>query len=185
MAAKPINKQGTRSSSNGDQINPSEFEDIIQMDQSKTMKDQKDKRKNKLLGEIAWEQMFDGDNLELPATNFMDCLKQAITHEQFQQITNDMIRGMDIMKEGFCARDHYTLQEAKDQLHSLLTDIMMDDAGYILDKTINESKKEMAHLKKIKIRLDHYKSIASSKKKHKDRVAKTLEFAIDVPPEGG
>ena len=95
--------------------------------------------------------MFKGDNIELPATSFMDCLKQAITHEQFQQITDDMIRGMDTMKEGFWERDHYTLQEAKDQLQSLLTEIMMNDAGYILDKTIHESKKEMAQLKKIKI----------------------------------
>ena len=81
------------------------------------------------------------------------------------------------MKEGFCERDHYTLQEAKDQLQSLLTEMMMNDAGYILDKTIHESKKEMAQLKKIKIRLDNYNSIASSKREHKDRVARTLEFA--------
>ena len=45
--------------------------------------------------------MFEGDNLKLPTTGFMDPLKQAVTHEQFQQITNDMIRGIDIMKEGF------------------------------------------------------------------------------------
>ena len=118
--------------------------------------------------------MFEGDNIQLPATSFMDHLKQAITHKQFQQITNDMIRGMDIMKEGFCARDHYTLQEAKDQLQSLLIEIIMNDARYILDKTIHESKKEMAQLKKIKIQLDNYNSIASSKREHKDRVAKTL-----------
>ena len=55
------------------------------------------------------------------------------------------------MKEVFWERDHYTLQEAKDQLQSLLTEIMMNDARYILDKTIHESKKEMAQLKKIKI----------------------------------
>ena len=121
--------------------------------------------------------MFEGGNIELPATSFMDGLKQAITHKQFQQITDYMIRGMDIMKEGFCERYHYTLPEAKDQLQSLLTEIMMNDARYILDKTIHESKKEMAQLKKIKIRLDNYNSIASSKREHKDSVAKTLEFA--------
>ena len=53
---------------------------------------------------------------------------------------------------------------------------MVNDARYILDKTIHESKK-MAQLKKIKIWLDNYNSIASSKREHKDRVAKTLEFA--------
>ena len=108
--------------------------------------------------------MFKGGIIKLPATSFMDRLKQAITHKQFQQITDDMIRGMDIMKEGFWERDYYTLQEAKDQLQSLLTEIMMNDAGYILDKTIHESKKEMAQLKKIKIRLDNYNTIVSSKK---------------------
>ena len=85
--------------------------------------------------------MFDSNNLESPDTNFMNHLKQAITHEQFQQIKNDMLRGMDIVKEGFCERDHYTIQEARNQLHILLTDIMMDDAGYIIDKVMDESKK--------------------------------------------
>ena len=84
MASKSINKQHTRSSSIVDQINPSELNNIIQ--KNRTKKDQKEKQKIKLLGEIAWKQMFDGDNLELPATKFMDHLKQAITHEQFQQI---------------------------------------------------------------------------------------------------
>ena len=55
------------------------------------------------------------------------------------------------MKEGFCVQDYYTLQEAIDQLHSLLTDIMLDEAGYILDETIDESKRVIAHLKKIKM----------------------------------
>ena len=43
---------------------------------------------------------------------------------------------MNNEKEGFCKRGHYTLQEAKNQLHALLTDIMMDDAGYIIDQVI-------------------------------------------------
>ena len=110
----------------------------------------------------------------------MDRLKKAITHEQFQQITNDTIRGMDLMKEGFCVKDYYTLQEAIDQLHSLLTDIMLDEAGYILDEIIDDSKREMAHLKKIKIRLDNYNSVASSKKEHKDRVTQTLKSAKET-----
>ena len=74
----------------------------------------------------------------------MGHLKKTITCEQFQQLNDDILRGMDISKKEFCNTDHHTLQEAKDQLHALLTNIMMDDIGYILDKSINESKKEMA-----------------------------------------
>ena len=120
--------------------------------------------------------MFNNNNPELPNTNFMGCLKQAITHKQFQQIIDDMLRGMSIVKEGFCRRDHHTLQEAKNQLHALLTDVMMDDTGYILDKTIDESKKEMAKLRRISRQIDNHKRIASSKKANKDKLVKTLEF---------
>ena len=80
------------------QIDPLELEDVIEVNRAKNIADQKAKleeRKSESalsLGAVAWEQMFDSDNLELPDTNFMNCLKQAITHEQFQQITNYMLR---------------------------------------------------------------------------------------------
>ena len=54
---------------------------------------------------------------------------------------------------------------------------MMDDAGYIIDKTIDESRKEMFKLRKISRQIDNYKRIASSKKTNKDKLVKTLEFA--------
>ena len=74
--------------------------------------------------------MFDSDDLKLPDTSFMNCLKQAVTHEQFQQITNDMLKTMSDKKEDFCEGNYYTLQEAKNWLSALLTEVMMDEAGY-------------------------------------------------------
>ena len=78
-----------------------------------------------MLGEVAWEQMLNDNKSELPNTKFMGGLK---TCEQFQQLNDDILRGMNISRKEFCNTDHHTLQEAKDQLHALLTDIMMDDA---------------------------------------------------------
>ena len=83
MAFNLMNKQGTKSDSNGDHSDQSEFKDIIQMDRSKPRKDWKEKWKNKSLGEITWEQMFEGGIIKLPATSFMNRLKQAITHKKF------------------------------------------------------------------------------------------------------
>ena len=57
---------------------------------------------------------------------------------------------MENNKPEYCKADHHTLQEAKDKLHSLLTYIMMSDVGYILDKSLNESKEKMAILSKAK-----------------------------------
>ena len=75
MASKPITKQSTMSSLNMDQVDPLELEEIIQINQTKNIKDWKAKRKSKSLGEVAWEQMFDSENLKLPDTKFMNYLK--------------------------------------------------------------------------------------------------------------
>ena len=63
--------------------------------------------------------------------------------------------------------DHHTLQEEKDRLYALLTNIMMGDVGYILEKSIKESKEKMAILSKERSQLDNQKKIASSKKQIK------------------
>ena len=94
----------------------------------------------------------------------MERLKKDITSEQFQQSNNDILRGMDINKQEYCNADHHTLQEAKDRLHALLTNIMMGNVGYILDKSIKESKEKMTVLSKARNQLDNQKKIASSKK---------------------
>ena len=65
------------------------------------------------LGAVAWDDMFDNDDLELPDTNFMNLLRKAITREKLQQITNDMIKTMSDEKEDFCKGNYYTLHEAK------------------------------------------------------------------------
>ena len=64
-------------------------------------------------GIVAWKDMFEGDNLKLPDTSFMNGLRQAVPHEQFQQITDDMLRTLSYDKEGFCEGNYYTLQDAK------------------------------------------------------------------------
>ena len=107
----------------------------------------------------------------------MDCLKKVITIEQFQQINDDILRGIDINKQEYCNADHYTLREAKDRLHALLTNIMMGDVGYILDKSIKESKEKITILSKARNQLDKQKKIKSSKKANKGRLLHLLETA--------
>ena len=84
---------------------------------------------------------------------------------------------MDTDKQEYCNTDHRTLQEAKDRLHALLTNIMMGDIGYILDKSIKESKEKMAILSKARSQLDNQKKIASSKKANRIRLIHLLETA--------
>ena len=45
-------------------------------------------------GIVAWNNMFKIDDLKLPDTSFMNQLRQAVPHEQFRQITNEILRTM-------------------------------------------------------------------------------------------
>ena len=96
--------------------------------------------KNNSLGEVAWEQIL--HESKLPHPEFMDHLKKVITSEQFQQLNDDILRGMDMNKQEYCNADHHTLQEAKDRLHALLTNIMMGIVGYILNKSIRVKRED-------------------------------------------
>ena len=189
MSSKTITKQGTRSSSNVDQINPSELEAVIKTNRAKNSANQKAKLEEKKresalsLQAVAWEYMFDSDIFELPDTNFMNCLKQAVTHEQYQQITNDILEAMSNEKEDFCKGNYYTLQEAKNQLYALLTEIMMDEARYVTDQAIEGSKREMSELRKVRSQADKYRSVASAKKANKDKLIKELEVTKKVLTE--
>ena len=124
---------------------------------------------------MAWERIF--HESEMPHTEFMGHLRKVITSEQFQQLNNDILRGMDINKQEYCNADHHTLQEAKDRLHALLTSIMMGDVGYILDKSIKESKEKMTVLSKARNQLDNQKKITTSKKAEKGKLIYLLETA--------
>ena len=59
--------------------------------------DRKADEKNNSLGKVAWECIF--HESELPHTEFMGCLRKVITSEQFQQLNNDILKGLDINKQ--------------------------------------------------------------------------------------
>ena len=131
--------------------------------------------KNNSLGEVAWEQVL--HESKLPHTEFMDHFKKVITSEQFQQLNDDILRGMNINKQEYCNADHHTLQKAKDRLHALLTSTMMGDVEYILDKSLEESKNKLTTLSNAKDQLDNQNKITTSKKAEKRRLIYLLEKA--------
>ena len=53
-------------------------------------------------------------------------------------------------KEGFCKGTYYTLQDAKKRLYAPLTEVMMDEARYVIDQAIEGSKRDMTELRKVR-----------------------------------
>ena len=107
----------------------------------------------------------------------MSHLKRIICHDQFKQITDDMINTLNEEKEVFCQANYYTLQDAKKQLYSLLTKIITDKSGYIIHEAIGKAKGGLSELEEIEGQVNNYKSIACTKKAIKDRLVKEMEVA--------
>ena len=90
--------------------------------------------------------MFRKEEFELPDTSFMSHLKRVIPHDQFKQLTDDIINTLNDEKEGFCQAIYYTLQDAKMKLYALLTEILMDESGYIIHDAIRRAKRRLSEL---------------------------------------
>ena len=80
-------------------------------------------------GKISWKDMFKDDNLKLPDTSFMNQLRQSVPHEQCQEITDKVVITIENKKDEFCKGTYHTLQDAKKQLHAILTKVMVDKYG--------------------------------------------------------
>ena len=78
--------------------------------------------------------MFQDGSVELPVTDFMDRLEEALNKEQVEQIAEDIKKTIEGKKEEFCKADYMSLQDAKTQLSTLLTEVMKDEAGFIIEK---------------------------------------------------
>ena len=100
----------------------------------------------------------------MPDTSFMSHLRRVIPHDQFKQITDDIINTLNDEKEGFCQVNYYTLQDAKRKLYSLLTEIITDESGYIIHDAIGRTKRRLSKLEEKEGQINSYKGIKSQRK---------------------
>ena len=140
MSATTVIRQHTRSNSNVELVDHSELETIEKANRAKNSKKGKAaKRKQQApvnLGEVAWDQMFEQGSFNLPTTSFMERLKQAVTEEDFQHIKKEILKTLKYEKDDFCTSNYSTLMDAKNKLYSMLTEILVEETGNIIDHDI-------------------------------------------------
>ena len=107
--------------------------------------------------------MFQDGSVKLPVTYFMDQLKEALNKEQVEQTAEDIKKTIEGKKEEFCKADYMSLQDAKTQLTTLLTEVMMDEAGFIIDQSLQDCRKQTEDLKREKDHLNQYKDTINVK----------------------
>ena len=72
----------------------------------------------------------------------MEKVKQAVTEEDFQHIKREILNTLKDEKNHFCESSYSTLKEARNKLYSMLTEILVHEAGTILDHDIRMKQYE-------------------------------------------
>ena len=88
------------------------------------------------VGEVAWDKMFAEGSFDLPPTRFMEKVKAAVSEADFQHIKKEILNTLKDEKDYFCGCNYSTLTEATNKSYSMLTEILIQEAGSVIDYDI-------------------------------------------------
>ena len=110
-----------------------------------------------MLENVAWNNQFQEEAIKLTGTDFMEQLEEELDKEQVKTLAEDIKKAILKKKEEYCKADYLSLQDAKTQLMTLVTEIMMEEAGFIIDEVLKDCRKQTYDLKKEKDCLNQHK----------------------------
>ena len=76
----------------------------------------------------------------------------------------DIKKEIEGKKEEFCKAKYKSLQDAETQMLVLITEIMMNEAGFIINQSLQECKRQTEDLKKENDRLEQHRDTINVKK---------------------
>ena len=96
-------------------------------------------------------------------------VKHAITKNEFQQLTKDILSTLQDKKNQFCKSNYTTLLEARGMLYTMMTGLIVQKTGSILDHNISMKQDERIIVKdlisKLKYKTDREKEPSAAKGK--------------------
>ena len=93
------------------------------------------------LGTVAWDNLFQEEPIELPGTVIIERLEEKLNKEQVEKLAEDIKKAIEKRNEECCKADYMSLQDARTQLMALVSEIMMDEAGFIIDQLLTGCRK--------------------------------------------
>ena len=77
----------------------------------------------------------------------MHQLEKELTKAQVERLRKYIKEALAGKKEEFCRGDYTSSSNARAQLTNLVTKIMMEEAGFVIDKILEDCKRQHAELK--------------------------------------
>ena len=121
--------------------------------------------------------MLTESGFNLPTTNFMERLKPAVIEEDFQHIKKEILKTLKDEKDDFCGNIYCTLMDAKNKLYSMLTEMLVEEAGNVIDHDIRVINHERDEIKKKMSQIEYNINRENATKASRDMLVKEFEIA--------
>ena len=130
-------RQQTRSSSNIKLVDHQALKAVEKEKQARNRKKWDNVKKKQQattnVGEIAWDRIFTGENFDIPSTKFMEKVEAVVSKADFKDIKKGILNTLQNEKDYLCDYNYSTLTEATNKIYSMLTEILIQEAGQVID----------------------------------------------------
>ena len=100
----------------------------------------------KMIGKAAWDKIFPGEEVDIPPTRFMERVKVAVSGTDYQDIKKGIIDTLQDERDYLLDCIYSTPTEAANKIHSMLTEIIIMEAGHVINydfKAIVQERNEV------------------------------------------
>ena len=105
--------------------------------------------------EVAWDKMFAEGSFDLPPTRFIEKVKAAVSEADFQRIKKEILNALKGEKDYLYSCNYSTLTEATNKIYSMLTEILIQEAGQVIDYDIKTIDQERGEIRKKLSQVDY------------------------------
>ena len=105
----------------------------------------------------------------------MDMLRGAVSMDEYKTIIHEIEKTMDDEKDNHCERSYSSLTEARNDIYSLYTESLREEAGLVITNNINSLKIERGQVKTKMSDIEYNTNLANSRKGQRDNLLKEIE----------
>ena len=111
--------------------------------------------KAKSLEKAAWNKISTGEKLNIHSTRFMGKVKAAVSETDFQEILEGVLDTLKNEKDYLCYYNYSTSTEATNRIYSMLTEIIIMEAGQVINYDFKAIVQERSEIKRNVSEIDY------------------------------
>ena len=131
-------------------------------------KEQETRELIKVNGKQAWDKLFLGEKVDIPHTKFMEKVKAAVSETDYQDIKKGIIDTLQDEKDYLLDCIYSTPTEAANKIHSMLTEIIIMEAGHVINYDFKVIVQERSEVKRKLSQVDYNTNRANAIKSSYD-----------------